>query len=317
MNEIAQIVKKFIDYIRVERNFSAHTITAYTKDLQAFLAALGDSTRYIEELRPDDIKAYIFVLRAKGYALSSIERKISSIKSMLAFCRRIGLLQENPAKGVKLPKKPKRLPAFLSQQEARDLVDHVHSDSDLSVRDDALLELMYGAGLRLAEVHQLNLQSVDFYENKVTVLGKGRKQRIVPLNSHVMEKLRLYLAHREKMQPRDAQALFLSCRGRRLSKRDIQRIVNKYALLLLQRSDISPHALRHSFATHLLENGGDIRIIARMLGHSSLQTTEKYTHLSLEQIKQIYSKSHPRAHITKKETHDEDTRHDHSVGEKK
>ncbi|MEE9193900.1 MAG: site-specific tyrosine recombinase/integron integrase, partial [Thermodesulfobacteriota bacterium] len=225
---------------------------------------------------------------------STVSRKLTTLRSFFNFMVRKGNLKQNPANLIPLPKKEKELPVFLSVDEVFKLIDSIDQEGILPLRDLAIIELLYSSGLRVSELTNIKVLDIDHRENFVKVSGKGNKERVVPFGSNAREVILQYLRRRIELKPKD-DFLFLNNRGSGLTTRSIERIVKKYGLLSGISKKISPHALRHTFATHLLGGGADLRSIQELLGHSSLSTTQRYTHTSIEQIMKIYDKTHPRA----------------------
>ena len=329
-------VSKFLEYLRSVRNASPHTITNYGKDLEQFLTYLippGKPAPGLASINHQLIREYIGHLHELGLEKSSIARKLAALRSFFKYCVREGLLKDNPARLVATPKLPKRIPTVLSAEEMSGFLDQLAGmqnpgggrrgnkkgpeitasvptnalikleDSLLLRRDRAILELLYAAGLRVSELTGLNIVDMDQKDQVVRVIGKGRKERIVPYGAKATEALRLYWPEREKLlRDNDGreggtnpEAIFLNYLGRRLTPRSIGRIVKKYVRLVNINWDLHPHSLRHAFATHLLADGADLRAIQELLGHQSLSTTQKYTHASIRQLMDIYDKSHPHA----------------------
>jgi integrase/recombinase XerC len=294
------MVEPFISYLKTERGASSHTIKNYRRDLNEFVQHLKE---HFPEMMADEspewshvsvraIRGFIAALLQKNKS-SSVGRKLSTLKSFYNFCVKKGLVQTNPARAILTPKKPKLLPRFLSVDEAFGLMDEVaKEDNKKSKRDRAILELLYGCGLRVSELVGLNQLDVDRSEKILRVRGKGSKERIVPIGEAAWVALQEYQAEKTGG---DEKALFLNSKGGRLSVRTVQRLVDHYQLRGGMGRKVSPHGLRHSYATHLLGNGADLRGIQQLLGHSSLSTTQKYTHLSLEKLMEIYDKAHPKA----------------------
>lgn len=314
-------IEAFLLYLQAERAASPHTVKNYGIDLHQFRAFLRDSE--LERGRPavsgverDDgwqpaidpaeinslaVRAFIADLHRSEIARSSIARKLATLRSFFRYLCREGVVQANPARLVSTPKLAKRLPAHLSVDEVDRLLGSPGGQDAQGVRDRAILELFYASGIRLSELVGLDLNSLDLRERFVKVRGKGNKERIVPIGSKAVTALRRYLDRRKESIAVPAwgrlgpQALFLNRFGGRLSARSMARILLKY----LKRSGlgpkITPHGLRHSYATHLLEAGADLRTIQELLGHSRLSTTQRYTHLNLDHLMEVYDKAHPRA----------------------
>jgi len=283
----------FERFLKYERNYSVHTIRAYMNDLTEFEDFLIDASTEIEKVNSKIINLYSLNLYTKN-SKSTVSRKLTTLRSFFNFMVRRGNLKQNPANLIPLPKKEKVLPVFLSVDEVFKLIDSIDQEGILPLRDLAIIELLYSSGLRVSELTNIKVLDIDHRENFVKVSGKGNKERIVPFGSNAREVILQYLRRRIELKPKD-DFLFLNNRGSGLTTRSIVRIVKKYGLLSGISKKISPHALRHTFATHLLGGGADLRSIQELLGHSSLSTTQRYTHTSIEQIMKIYDKTHPRA----------------------
>ncbi len=283
----------FERFLKYERNYSLHTIRAYMNDLTEFEDFLIDASTEIEKVNSKIINLYSLNLYTKN-SKSTVSRKLTTLRSFFNFMVRKGNLKQNPANLIPLPKKEKELPVFLSVDEVFKLIDSIDQEGILPLRDLAIIELLYSSGLRVSELTNIKVLDIDHRENFVKVSGKGNKERVVPFGSNAREVILQYLRRRIELKPKD-DFLFLNNRGSGLTTRSIERIVKKYGLLSGISKKISPHALRHTFATHLLGGGADLRSIQELLGHSSLSTTQRYTHTSIEQIMKIYDKTHPRA----------------------
>ncbi len=308
MNKIIDIVKSFMEYIKIEKSFSIHTIRAYKNDLEHFTVyASENGAENIDQITGNLLHQYLFHLRRLQYEYSTMERKLSTIKSFFSFLMKTETIDKNPSKEIPFPRKKKALPVFLSQKEMSDILESNQYQSLLSYRDNAILELLYASGIRLSELQKLDTDSIDYERKQVRVMGKGSKPRVVPVNDACLQKIDLYLKHmRNRIRNRDEKALFLSRNGRRLCQRHLSKIVKNFSAMVLGRTDISPHSIRHSYATHLLENGAEIKIISKLLGHSSINTTQKYTHLNMQKIRDTYIKSHPHSKQKTKEEEDID-----------
>lgn len=291
MNEL---LKSFIKYLSDERNYSEHTVKAYRGDLENFRDFLLKEEKKIEDADIATINAYVSTLYGKN-SPASVERKVSSIRSFFSYLVRKDILAQNPAKLVRTPKKEKHLPVFLSVDEVFNLVDVKDPEkSPLRLRDRAILELLYSSGLRVSELAGATLADLSMGEAIIRVRGKGNKERIVPVGSKALSALGEYLDIRGRLNP-SSDHIFLNSRGGGITTRSLARIIKKYGLVSGISKNVSPHVLRHSFATHLLAGGADLRAIQEMLGHASLSTTQKYTHLSVERIMEVYDKTHPNA----------------------
>ncbi len=297
-----KVKEQFFKYLETEKAASGHTLKNYRRDLDEFTAYLKlEFPRFIikekvewGKIESQHLRGFIGSLLQKNKA-SSVGRKLSSLKSFYHFCVRKGLLEKNPARLILTPKKPKLLPKFLSVDEAERLLAVTQkTDKSLNKRDFAILEILYGCGLRVSELVGLNFSSLDSSNKTLRVKGKGNKERVLPLGEKAWFALNQYLELRNKPASQE-EALFLTNRGVRINVRGIERLVEQYQLRSGLGRKVSPHGLRHSYATHLLGNGADLRSIQQLLGHASLSTTQKYTHLSLEKLMEIYDKSHPKA----------------------
>lgn len=295
-------VYAFLRYLTVEKGASEHTLRSYRVDLLqlvAFLAVHADFKRRVERwemLEPVHLRAFL-AWRYGELEPASLARKLSAVRSFFRFLVRQGTVTRNPAKLVDRIKLPKKQPAFLTVDDITRLLDLPDDSTYLGLRDLAMLELFYSSGLRVSELVGLNLEDLQLQARLVKVRGKGKKERIVPVGVPAVEVLQRYLAVRglESSGPVDPVAVFLNYRGGRLTTRSLDRFVKKYALLsgLIRR--IGAHALRHTFATHLLAEGADLRAIQEMLGHASLSTTQRYTHVAIEKLMEVYDKAHPHA----------------------
>ncbi|PLY00151.1 MAG: tyrosine recombinase XerC [Desulfuromonas sp.] len=292
-----RLIEKFCRHLQVERNVSEHTLSAYNRDLNEFY-------RFLEELfrKQDDsvfgqvdkitLRRYLAQLHKKNRK-STISRKLAAIRTFYRYLVREGVVQANPGELVATPRQEKYLPTTLTVDEVYALLESIQSGDRLSLRDRAILETLYSCGLRISELTGLDVGAVDFEQALVRVLGKGGKERIVPIGQHALKSLHLYLE--ERGWPAQNEPLFLNRFGKRLTPRSVQRHLKKHLLLAGVLKDASPHALRHSFATHLLDGGADLRAIQELLGHSSLSTTQKYTQVSVDHLTHVYDDAHPRS----------------------
>ena len=288
------LLESFIKHLSNERHYSEHTVKAYRGDLENFRDFLLKEEKKIEDTNAATINAYVSTLYGKN-SPASVERKVSAIRSFFSYLVRKGLVAQNPAKLVRTPRKKKHLPVFLSVDEVFNLVDVKDQEkSPLCVRDRAILELLYSSGLRVSELAGATLADLSMGEAVIRVRGKGNKERIVPVGSKALSALGEYLDVREELKPA-SDRIFLNSRGGGITTRSLARIIKKYGLVSGISKNVSPHVLRHSFATHLLAGGADLRAIQEMLGHASLSTTQRYTHLSVERIMEVYDKTHPNA----------------------
>ena len=298
-------LRAFLKYLALNRNASSHTVHAYESDLSQFIAsaaaALGVKRSEVQPAQLDRaaIRTFLAELHKAGQSRATAARKLAAARTFLRYLRREELIDNDPGALVPTPKREVRMPAHLSEAEMEALVS-APADDPLGRRDRAILELFYASGLRLSELAGLNLEDVNLGSRMVRVLGKGRKERIIPFNTAAQRAIRRYLDVRNVPLPEargraQRDPLFLNFRGGRLTIRSIDRIVHRYVAMTSARTGISPHALRHSFATHLLQRGADLRAIQEMLGHARLSTTQRYTHVNAAQLLEVYRKAHPRA----------------------
>ena len=282
-------IEKFMRYLEIEKNYSVHTLLNYRLDLEGFSEFLGYSP--IEGIDYLTLRKYLAALKEKNLAVRTVNRRLSSLRSFFKFLTREGYLKVNPIVILSSPKQEKHLPIFLTEEEVTRLIEAAASKDERGLRDRAILETFYSTGIRIAELTGLSAEDIDFIGSIVKVMGKGKKERIVPIGEQALAAIRSYLAKRKKQ----AEALFLNKSGRRISARGIRNIVKKYITLASIKQGVSPHTLRHSFATHLLNRGADLRSVQELLGHVNLSTTQIYTHLTTERLKSVYDKAHPRA----------------------
>jgi integrase/recombinase XerC len=332
MSDQVSLIQQFINYLRVERHFSPHTSKCYTADLQQFcgylchpeveppsIVSTGDHGERQGARRPvelptdvsaeelnrrllvvetDSARAFLTQLRDHNYCKSTVARKLATLRSFYKFLVRRGYLTSNPVAPIRTPKQDKRLPKCLEVAQIEKLLSNPDVSTLLGARDRAMLETLYSAGLRVSELVSLNLADVDLHANVLHVRGKGKKQRVIPLGPGAVKAI-LHFLDLRRNDPRgsafDLDALFINKHGQRLSTRSVRRKLDKYLVEAGLDLSISPHTLRHSFATHMLQRGADLRSVQEMLGHQSLSTTQIYTHLSGEMVKQAYEEAHPRA----------------------
>lgn len=284
-------LQSFADYLKFEKGSSPHTLKNYRSDLRQFFSFAG--TVNPEKISEIVIRKYVSSLFGKVQP-SSISRKLSSLRSFFRHLVKKGLIESSPAEEMTLPKLPKKLPRFLIQDEAVALVESISGSDRVSLRDRTILELLYGSGIRVGELAGLNRDDLDLDESWIRVRGKGNKERVVPIGGKALEALKEYLAEKKK-DLSIPEPLFQNPQRGRLTPRSVQRIVKKRTSMAGIMKRTTPHTLRHSFATHLLEEGADLRGIQELLGHSSLSTTQRYTQVSVQHLMEIYDKSHPRA----------------------
>ncbi|HXV68874.1 MAG TPA: tyrosine recombinase XerC [Nitrospira sp.] len=303
-------IRAFVTFLTVERDASPETVRNYRSDLRQlalFLRRTEDATGSIQADRvtTEEIRSYLHWLDRKGEKASSLARKLACLRSFYRFLVREGMAGENPAEDIRSPKLPKPLPRLLTKDDANALMEFPVGQSSLALRDRAILETLYSTGARVSETVGINVGDLNGTEGVVHLRGKGRKERVVPIGDVAIQAIREY---RESLRASAAQPgllksstgqpsapIFLNHRGGRLTTRSVARIVARYSSRLAGGA-VSPHALRHSYATHLLDEGADLRSIQEMLGHASLSTTQKYTHLAADQLSAVYDRAHPRAH---------------------
>ncbi len=332
MSEQASLVSQFINYLRAERHFSPHTAKCYAADLQQFCGYLctverfgpvsveggngrgpaadmsklsppasvtgEDLNRRLLQVETDDVRTLMSELREHNYCKSTVARKLATLRSFYKFLVRRGYLANNPVAPIRTPKQDKRLPKCLDVDQIEKLLANPDTTTLLGARDRAMLETLYSTGMRVSELIALDIVDVDLTTNVVRVAGKGKKRRVIPLGPGAVKTI-LHFLDLRRNDPRstsfDAEALFINKHGQRLSTRSVRRKLDKYLLDAGLDLSVSPHTLRHSFATHMLRRGADLRSVQEMLGHQSLSTTQIYTHLTGETVKENYDKAHPRA----------------------
>lgn len=291
----------FLNYLTYERNVSVNTVEAYRDDLESFLRFLSNDyytqSREDVELRRVDhlaIRSYLAHLSRRKLSRSSTARHLSALRSFFKFLMREGLVDQNPARTVATPKKEKTLPTVMQVPEVALLLEQPDVETPLGIRDRAFLELMYASGLRISELVGIDMDDIELRARLVKVRGKGAKERIVPFGTKAADAVQAWIPHRGELVDEE-QALFVNYRGERITQRSVRRLFDRYLRAASLRAGISPHTMRHSFATHLLNAGADLRGIQELLGHASLSTTQKYTHLNDWQLIAVYKKAHPRA----------------------
>ncbi len=303
------LITQFLEHLRYERNLSEHTLRNYASDLVQFLEYLAPpdsknskrSPPPIAQIDHLTIREWLATLHTAQKKKSSVARKLAALRTFFQFLVREGLLEMNPAKLVSTPRLEKKLPKHLTIEETIKFIETPDAATDMGKRDRAILELLYATGTRVSELTKLNLTNIDFSNKLIRVTGKRRKERIVPFGDPAAQSLKSYLVVRERFlnaapfSARDEDAVFLNYQGTRISTRSIGRMVEKYIRICAGMHNISPHALRHSFATHLLDSGADLRDIQELLGHARLSTTQIYTHVSMEKLIEVYDKAHPKA----------------------
>ena len=296
-------IQDFLKYIKIQKNYSEYTLDAYGRDLLQFLKYLrGNSEEEnvgVNAFTLFNIREYLYILSNSGLSRKTIARRLASIKSFGKYLVHEGILEKNPALEVKTPKIEQKEPVFLSLHEIDLSMKNPVKENILSYRNLAILELFYSTGIRLGELKAVDVDSLDFHNDVLRVLGKGKKERIIPFGRMAKRAVKNYLPLRNKhlaeCKKTDENALFISNRGDRLARRSIQVMVSRYLSKISEKEHLSPHVLRHSFATHMLDNGAELSAVQEILGHSSLSTTQKYTHVTMNRLMNVYRQAHPRA----------------------
>jgi integrase/recombinase XerC len=306
---IEQLLEQFFEHLRYERNVSEHTLRNYASDLEQFYSYIAPPDPATGARREVDIKQidhitireWLSSLHTAQKKKTSVARKLAALRTFFQFLVREGVVELNPAKLVATPRLEKKLPNHLSVEDAIRFIETPDTETELGKRDRAILEFLYATGVRVSELTKLNLNDIDFKEKLVRVTGKRRKQRVLPFGDPALHAIINYLSVRShflqnaSQAERDEQALFLNYQGTRITTRSVGRMVDKYIQICAGIHNISPHSLRHSFATHLLDSGADLRDIQELLGHARLSTTQIYTHVSMEKLIEVYDKTHPKA----------------------
>ena len=308
-------LKSFLAYLKLNRHLSEHTVRAYESDVTQYLAFVASETgKKMSQLAPADldmtsVRAHVSRLNSAGKARASVARKLSGLKTFVRYLRREEVIEHDPTTMAVAPKRDQTIPVFLSEPEITRLIETPDTGDPLGRRDRAILELFYASGLRLSELVAIDLEDINLSGRMVRVMGKGRKERLLPFNQSAADAIRAWMKDRAQLlAPRRLKAegrrpkaagdpLFINYRGTRLTDRSVDRLLRKYVARCSTRLGISPHALRHSFATHLLQRGADLRAIQELLGHAALSTTQRYTHVNAAQLIDVYRKSHPRARL--------------------
>jgi integrase/recombinase XerC len=304
-----EYLAQFHDHLRYERNVSEHTLRNYQSDLEQFYDYLAPADPQtgkrnepaIQQIDHLTIREWLATLHSAQKKKTSVARKLAALRTFFQFLVREGLAEMNPAKLVSTPRLEKRLPKHLSVEDAIRFIETPDTGTDAGKRDRAMLELLYATGVRVSELTKLDLHDIDFSNKLIRVIGKRRKERIVPFGDLAHDAVKNYLEVRDNalmnapVSLREPEALFLNYQGTRITTRSVGRMVEKYIKICAGIHDISPHALRHSFATHLLDSGADLRDIQELLGHARLSTTQIYTHVSMEKLIEVYDKAHPKA----------------------
>lgn len=297
-----ECLNNFLTYLHEIRGYSENTLEAYCRDLLQFRDYCrdyyGKNDVILEQIDKLTIRHFLGKLSEEGQSAKTLARKLAALKSLFKYAMRNKIIEKNPVYSIRSPKLPSRLPVFLSQEQLQSLFRSIQADSFIASRDKALIDLIYSTGMRLNELVELNIMDLNEHGNTVSVVGKGNKQRVLPVGSETMKSVWNYLSYRrEKFGPaKPSSPLFISKRNKRISPRDVQYRIEKIIMSFSGGAKKnSPHVLRHSFATHLLENGADLQAVRSLLGHSSLSTTQIYTHVDTGRLKDVYRQAHPRA----------------------
>lgn len=294
-------LKNFIVYLEVEKNFSKHTIRAYESDVLSFLLWLDNTP--LEETNHTKLKEYIVFIQRFNYSKTTLSRKIATIRTFYRFLYRERVVETNPANAVQAPKRNKNLPKFLSNDEIEKILNNIKIQTPAGYRNRVILELLYATGMRISELSNLNFGNLNLDENEITVMGKGAKERIVLVSARAKDFLEKYLNNVRYMVVEDGlppeqnenSPVFINKTGYRLQPQSVRAAINDIVKKIELPKKVTPHVFRHSFATKLLENGADLRVVQELLGHASISNTQIYTHVSTERLKEVYDKSHPRA----------------------
>ncbi|MFC1837099.1 tyrosine recombinase XerC [Thermodesulfobacteriota bacterium] len=298
---LTEQVELFIKWLRDERGYSPHTLINYRRDLLGFGAEAGMDID-VKAVDTHVIRNYVYSLNIKNKS-SSVARKLSALRTFFKYLEQEGLVEQNPMTSIIMPKQEQHMPVFLSVDEVFALLESPDAEDKFAVRDRAMLELLYSTGMRVSELVACNMANFDFDDAMVRVRGKGNRERLVPMGDPAIKALREYFSRRDvQLKNRlqqgkkcDSKAVFLNSRGSRLTSRSVERLVAEYGRKAGIDKPVTPHVLRHSFATHLLEMGADMRSVQELLGHASLSTTQKYTHLDMVHLMKVYDRAHPKA----------------------
>lgn len=304
--QLIEHIKPFTVWLKVEKGYSVHTLDSYLRDLREFVSFTGDNVA-ADGINPRMIRAFVYSLHGKNKG-SSVARKLSALRTFFRFLVRNQVVTHDPLIGIARPRQDKYIPVFLSVDEVFTLMESPSKQDTFAARDSAILEMLYSTGMRVAELTALDMSRLDFTTGMVKITGKGNRQRIVPVGTPALAALEQYWPQRNHLLQikikqdgaAEKNAVFLNNRGRRLTPRSVERLVKMYASRAGIVTRVTPHALRHSFATHLLEMGADLRFVQELLGHVSLSTTQKYTHLNMDHLMEVYDKSHPKARKDKR-----------------
>lgn len=290
---LERYIQKFITYLKVEKNSSQHTLINYQIDLKEFNSSIKQKP--LENITYVDVRLFLARMKERNFSKRSVARKMATLRSFFRFLCREDYIKTNPAAGLQTPKIERRLPIFLDIDQVVRLIESPDISDVYGLRDRAILETLYSSGIRVSELVGLNKDNVDFIGGVLKVYGKGKKERLAPIGDRALRVIRDYLEKVNAGKIKDKKAVFLNKSGRRMTDRAVRRVVDKYIRKTSLNENISPHSLRHSFATHLLDRGADLRAVQELLGHANLSTTQIYTHVTTERLKSIYDKVHPRA----------------------
>ena len=286
---------KIAEFLEGLHHLSSNTRAAYTRDLNALQSyCRAHEISHWRDLDGRHIRAFVATRHRQGLGGRSIQRNLSAVRAFFRYLLASGTVKRNPATGITTPKTPRKLPKTLDTEQATQLVE-IRGTDTISIRDRAILELFYSSGLRLAELVSLDIDSIDYTDAIVTVTGKGKKTRKVPVGRYAIQAIKEWLQKRAEMADQDEQALFVSRRGKRISSRSVQRRLSDWAIKQGLATHVHPHMLRHSFATHILESSSDLRAVQELLGHADISTTQVYTHLDFQHLARVYDAAHPRA----------------------
>lgn len=289
----------FLKHLNIERNYSDLTVKAYRRDINDFLEFSGktdDTVTSLAEITHNTIRAYLGEMKKSGLSVATVSRRLSSLRSFFKFLIRVDMLTDNPLSGIRTPRRGRPLPHYLNTEDIGRLLEAPDVRKLTGKRDKAILEVLYSTGMRVGELTALRFSDIDFSQEVIRVMGKGRKERLVALGRFAASALKVYIDSRNTHMPTaTADKVFLNRLGTPLSSRSVRRMLDKYLKVTGLDSKLSPHSIRHSFATHLLNAGADLRSVQELLGHKNLSTTQIYTHVSTEHLKRIYDKAHPHA----------------------
>ena len=290
---LERYIQKFVTYLKIEKNASPYTLTNYQIDLREFNGSIKEKP--LENITHVDVRLFLARMKEKKFSKRSVARKMACLRSFFKFLCREGYIKASPAAGLQTPKLEKKLPLFLDTGQVVKLVESPDPSDVYGLRDRAILETLYSSGIRVSELVGLNRENVDFISGVLKVYGKGKKERLAPIGDRALRAMRNYLEKLGTSSIKEKKAVFLNKSKRRMTDRAVRRVVEKYIRKTSLNEKISPHSLRHSFATHLLDRGADLRSVQELLGHANLSTTQIYTHVTPERLKSIYDKVHPRA----------------------